>query len=81
MRLLRFIAGIAAAAVVSTVGMTASAEGILTDSDISESLAPKIEKAFAAEFTDALPDAFDEIVWVCFDEKTKKAYDKAIEEG
>ena len=30
------------------------------------------------EFTDALPDAFDEIVWVCFDEKTKKAYDKAI---
>ena len=33
------------------------------------------------EFTDALPDAFDEIVWVCFDKKTKKAYDKAIEEG
>ena len=33
------------------------------------------------EFTDALPDAFEEIVWECFDEKTKKAYDKAIEEG
>lgn len=33
------------------------------------------------EFTDALPDAFDEIVWVCFDKKTKKAYDKAIKEG
>ena len=33
------------------------------------------------EFTDALPDAFDEIEWVCFDEKTKKAHDKAIEEG
>ena len=30
------------------------------------------------EFTDALPDALDEHVWVCFDEKTKKAYDKAI---
>lgn len=30
---------------------------VITDSDISESLAPKIEKAFAAEFTDALPTA------------------------
>ena len=30
---------------------------VITDSDISESLAPKSEKAFAAEFTDALPTA------------------------
>ena len=30
---------------------------VITDSDISESLAPKIEKSFAAEFTDALPTA------------------------
>lgn len=30
---------------------------VITDSDISESLAPKIEKAFATEFTDALPTA------------------------
>lgn len=30
---------------------------VITDSDISESLAPKIEKAFAAEFTDSLPTA------------------------
>lgn len=36
MRLVKFIAGIAAAAVVSTVGLTASAESILTDSDVSE---------------------------------------------
>lgn len=30
---------------------------VLADSDISESLAPKIEKAFAEEFTDAIPTA------------------------
>lgn len=30
---------------------------VITDSDISESLAPKIEKAFAEEFTDAIPTA------------------------
>lgn len=30
---------------------------VIIDSDISESLAPKIEKAFAEEFTDALPTA------------------------
>lgn len=47
---------------------------------------PLDEAAHAAyqavkEFTEALPDAFDEIVWVCFDEKTKEAYDKAIKES
>ncbi len=30
------------------------------------------------EFVDDFPECFEEIVWVCFDQKTKEAYDQAI---